>query len=261
MIEAHNLTLIPDIRHGFFTRQGGLSAGLYATLNCGLGSKDDRDLVMRNRAHVATSLGLSPGELLTVYQEHSAKVVEAENPWEIDSGPHADGMVTNRRGMALGILTADCAPVLFADDDAGVIGAAHAGWRGAHAKITDAVIKAMEKLGARRQSISAAIGPTIQQASYEVGPELKQAFLSDTPANSDYFQSSTRDGHFMFDLPGYLAGLLQQAGVKSVERVNQCTYRQADNFFSYRRATHKQESDYGRQISAITLGPETFLKI
>ena len=260
MIEAHNLIKIPDIRHGFFTRQGGISEGIYATLNCGYGSDDDAKDISNNRAHVATALGLNPEDLITAYQVHSADIVMVDKPWDAKSAPKVDGMVTNKSGIALGILTADCAPILFGDEQAGIIGAAHAGWRGALGGVAQAVISAMSELGASPSTITAAIGPAISATAYEVGPELREAFLEQSQDNDIYFTPSERPDHFMFNLPGYLEDILNQAGLKSVEVIDACTYKSEQKFFSYRRTTHQKQADYGRQISAITLGPAEFLK-
>jgi YfiH family protein len=259
MIEANNLALIPDIRHGFFTREGGYSKGLYAGLNCGYGSKDQAVDIDRNRRHVATALGLLADQLLNVYQIHSADTVTVEQAWPPKQGPRADAMVTTVPGLALAILTADCAPVLLADQRNGVIGAAHAGWRGALHGVVDAVLDAMIRLGAREQDIQAAIGPAISKPSYEVGRDLYDAVLAGEPQDKRFFSAGERDDHFMFDLTGYVADRLIRRGLKSVETVAHCTYLDDKRFYSYRRATHRGEPDYGRQISAITLGPATFI--
>jgi YfiH family protein len=191
-------------------------------------------------------------ELLTLHQVHSANVVAVDEPWG-DARPQADAMVTNRRGVALGILTADCVPVLFADSEAGVIGAAHAGWKGALAGVIGETVVAMERLGARRDGIAAVIGPCISQANYEVGDELRDRFVSADPNYAAFFTEGVRDGHWQFDLEGFVAGQLVAAGVGSIERLSTCTYANEDGFFSFRRATHRGEKDYGRQISAIAL--------
>jgi len=253
MVEAQDFSQMSGIRHGFFNRRGGASQGLYASLNCGLGSDDDKDTVLNNRAAVAAHLRLAPPQLITSYQHHSAEVITVSTPWSITDAPRADGMVTNVKNIGLGILTADCAPVLFAEPDAGVVGAAHAGWRGAVSGVTDAVISAMEVLGARRSSIVAVIGPTISQSAYEVGPEFIQDFLEQDAAHRQFFASSVRDTHFMFDLPGYLIQRLEAAKIASARWVEECTYPEENQFFSYRRTTHRGEKDYGRQISVITL--------
>ena len=248
MLRAPKLTS-PDISHGFFGRAGGVSQGIFASLNCGPGSGDTRADVVENRRRVAAAL--APGAaLLTLYQIHSAEAVAVTAPWNIGEGPQADAMATNLPGLALGILTADCAPVLFADAEAGVIGAAHAGWKGAVGGVTDAAIAAMEALGARRGRIAAAIGPCISQTNYEVGPEFRERFAV---ADGRFFAAGDRDGHFHFDLEGYVAMRLAAAEVASVERLSACTYAREDDYFSFRRATHRGEKDYGRQVSAIVL--------
>jgi hypothetical protein len=260
MIETQTLSRIPEVRHGFFTRRGGCSQGLYATLNCSYGSGDDPETVTRNRAHVATVLGLAGDRLAVAAQCHSAEVAVVEEPWDRAHAPRVDGLVTRRRDVAIAVTTADCAPILFADEDGGVIGAAHAGWRGALSGVTDATIAQMEKLGARRRSIVAAIGPTISRAAYEVGAELRQKF-HDTDAQADrFFSASERAGHFMLDLPAYLQWRLLAAGIGSVEATGHCTYEDDARFFSYRRTTHRNEKIYGCQLSAITFGPDTFMR-
>ena len=238
------------IAHGFFSRTGGVSEGIFAGLNCGPGSSDERAAVSENRRRVAEAL--SPGAtLLTLYQIHSAEVVTVTAPWDADR-PQADAMVTDRPNLALGILTADCAPVLFADAEAGVIGAAHAGWKGAISGVTDSTVAAMEKLGADRGRINAAIGPCISQSNYEVGAEFRERFLEPDPSNTRFFIESDKAGHFRFDLQGYVEERLRMASVFSIESLKACTYT-SENFFSFRRATHRNEEDYGRQVSAIML--------
>lgn len=259
MIEAKNLSKIPEIRHGFFTRIGGFSKGIYSSLNCGLGSEDDTSLVMRNREVVATSLGLLPQELVTSYQHHSAHVIPVTRAWGTSGLPKGDAMVTDRPHIAIAVSTADCVPVLFADRRGRVVGAAHAGWRGAVDGITDNTVLAMEQLGAERDDICAAIGPAISGTAYEVGPERHAEFISRDKANEQYFRPSGQPGHFMLDLPAYVENRLRQFGVKSVERIARCTYQDEEHFFSYRRMTHRGEADYGRHLSAITLGPDTFV--
>lgn len=260
MIEASNLSRIPEIRHGFFNRVGGFSKGIYATMNCGLGSDDDKTLVARNREIVTTSLGLVPEELVTAYQVHSADVVEVEKPWTWDDAPKADGLVTSRPHIALGVTTADCVPVLFADWRNLIIGAAHAGWRGAVAGIIDAVIDKMVALGANPATTNAAIGPSISQEAYEVGSDVHKAVMDSGLAGQRFFSPSKREGHYMFDLPGYVEAWLSKRNLGSVERIACCTYHEEATFYSYRRAVHRGEPDYGRQIAAITLGPEAFIK-
>jgi len=260
MIEAQNLIRIPDVRHGFFTRRGGYSGGIYRSLNCGLGTDDDRKTVHRNHVHVATSLGLEPDALVTVHQVHGIDVITVDKPWPFDQRPKADAMVTNRRGFALGVLTADCVPILFADEENAVVGAAHAGWRGALAGIAGAVIEAMERLGARREQIAAAVGPCISQAAYEVGPEFRDQFLAEDSASGRFFSQAPDQERPHFDLPGFVVARLRREDIGSVELIARCTYGEEETFFSYRRATHLGEGDYGRQISAITLGPDAFMK-
>jgi hypothetical protein len=252
MIESFELKL-PDVAHGFFTREGGHSSGLYASLNCGLGSGDDLAAVQKNRTIVSETLGVAADLLLTVHQHHSADVQIVTKPWPQAERPKADAMVTRERGIAIGILTADCGPVLFADEKASVIGAAHAGWKGALGGVADATIAAMENLGASRKNVIAVIGPTISRRAYEVGPEFPARFLDVAKENSVFFHPSSRDGYSMFDLPGYLAMRLKAAGVGTVVNLDVCTFANESRFFSYRRTTHRRETDYGRQISAIVL--------
>jgi YfiH family protein len=243
----------PGVRHAFFTREGGVSEGLYASLNCGFGSGDDAAKVAENRARALAMAGMPADSLLTAYQVHSPDVVTVTEPWRREDAPKADGMVTDRVGVTLGILTADCTPVLFADAKAGVIGAAHAGWRGAITGVLEATVEAMEKLGAARHKIAAGIGPCIAQRSYEVGPEFPAPFLAQDPENAAFFRPSARERHHMFDLPGYVARRLKLLGLGWVDRLGNDTCAEADRFFSYRRATLKGEKDYGRDLSAICL--------
>jgi YfiH family protein len=252
-VEAPALAALAGIRHAFFTRDGGVSPGIYASLNAGVGSNDDPQNVTANRARMAASLGVGPAEFLTCYQIHSPDVVVADAPWSAQERPRADAIVTGRPGLAIGVSTADCGPVLFADPQARIIGAAHAGWRGALAGVTDATIAAMERLGAARDRIVAAIGPMIRQPNYEVGPDLMDRFVAADPANRRFFVPSTRDGHFMFDLAGYVGAHLAAAGVGAVEDLGACTYADPAQFYSYRRMTHRGEADYGRHINAIVL--------
>jgi YfiH family protein len=212
--------------------------------------------VRENRRRVGAALGVAPGNLLTGYQIHSATAIAVTAPWPDDARPRADALATDRPGLALGVLSADCAPVLLADPEAGVIGAAHAGWRGALAGITDAVIGVMETLGAQRRRIRAAVGPCISQAWYEVGAELRQAFLDAAIDNDALFTPARRPDHFQFDLEGYVASRLSGAEIGAVERLGRCTYADEDAFFSFRRATHRGEPDYGRAISAIALASD-----
>jgi polyphenol oxidase len=254
VLTASNLFASPRVRHGFFGRRGGISEGVYATLNCGPGSGDERERVVENRRRVLETV--AQGEdatLVTLYQIHSPNAVIVETPWEIGEAPEADAMATNAPGIALGILTADCAPVLLADGKAGVIGAAHAGWKGAQVGVIEGVVGAMEKLGADRSAIHAAIGPTISQANYEVGPEFYAGFVTSDSRNSRFFVPSRRTDHWQFDLESYVASRLIEAGIADVERLAACTYAREADFFSFRRTTHRAETDYGRDISAIML--------
>jgi YfiH family protein len=253
MIEARELSRYTRLRHGFFTREGGHSSGIYASLNCGFGSGDDKDMVARNRERVSVRLGVTADRLLTTWQHHSCDTIAVTAPWDPAVPPRGDAIVTATPGIAVAILTADCAPILLADPEAGVIGAAHAGWKGALAGITDSTIAAMERLGARRSHITAVIGPTISQAVYEVGPELHERYADEDRGNAKFFAPSRRSGHHMFDLPRYLAGRLAAAGLTTIADLAVCTYREEERFFSYRRATHRRHANYGRQISAICL--------
>jgi hypothetical protein len=243
----------PGIRHAFFTRQGGVSRGLFESLNCGFGSRDAVETVARNRAIAMERLGFSPDRLVTCHQVHSNTVVTVERPWPHYAAPRADGLVAGVSGIALGILTADCAPILFADAAAYVIGAAHGGWRGALGGIIEATLDRMEALGAKRARIHAGIGPCIAKRSYEVGPEFPAPFLADNPANAGYFAPAIRTGHFLFDLPGYIEGRLARAGVALIYRAARDTVAEARFFFSYRRACLRGEPVYGRALSAIAL--------
>ena len=254
-IEAGSLTLT-GIRHAFFTRAGGVSSGHYASLNGGVGSQDHADNVLENRARMAAALGVEPRRLLTAYQTHSPHVVVAQTPWTTENRPQADAIVTRMRALAIGVTTADCGPILFAEPRSGVIAAAHAGWRGALAGVIEATIAAMEGLGAARGQIRAAIGPMIRQPNYEVGPDLIARFRADDAAASRFFAPGSRDGHAMFDLAGYVAARLKRAGIAEVEDLGLCTYGDPGRFFSYRRTTHRAEADYGRHVNAIALvGP------
>ncbi|WP_119269818.1 peptidoglycan editing factor PgeF [Taklimakanibacter deserti] len=253
MIEASQLTSAKSLRHGFFTRQGGHSSGLFASLNCGFGSGDDKQAVARNRAAAGERLGVANDKLLTVWQWHSPDVIVAETPWNVLKPPKGDAIVTTSPGLAIAVLTADCAPILFADAEAGVIGAAHAGWKGALAGVSDATIAVMEEKGARRERITAVIGPTISRDAYEVGPDFATQFIAEARDNADFFTPSPRARHHMFDLPAYLKRRLTRQGVGEVVDMGLCTYVDEDRFYSFRRATHRNEKDYGRQISAIVL--------
>ncbi|MDD9875989.1 MAG: peptidoglycan editing factor PgeF [Magnetovibrio sp.] len=253
MITASNLSSSARLRHGFFTREGGTSGGLFDSLNCGFGSGDDAANVAANRQSAMARLGCDADDLATLYQVHSGDALIVDRPWPAADRPRADAMATRRPGVALGILTADCAPVLFADTDAGVIGAAHAGWKGALGGVLGATVEAMESLGASRARTAAALGPCIRQESYEVGPEFHDAFVAADSANSAYFEPSGRPGHQMFDLAGYVVDRLRGLGLASVDDVAIDTYVEDARFFSYRRATHRGEPDYGRGLSAIVM--------
>ncbi len=253
-IEAPALASHSRIRHAFFTRQGGVSEGIYASLNGGIGSSDEAAKVAENRRRMAQALGVSPDGFISVYQVHSPDAVLVEGPWTAER-PKADAMVTRIPGIALAITTADCGPVLFSDPEAGVIGAAHAGWRGAVTGVLESTIEAMERLGAARGRIVAVLGPTISQAAYEVGPEFVARFAQEAPGHERFFREAEKAGHAMFDLPGFIGARLEAAGVGAFTNLGLCTYSDEERFFSYRRTTHRQEPDYGRLISAITLTP------
>ncbi len=253
MIEAEALKA-SGISHGFFTREGGHSRGIFASLNCGMGSGDDKDIVRMNRTVVADALAVSEPNLITAFQVHSPNVIVAERPWEVGERPRADGMVTAIPGLAIAVLTADCGPILFADAHARVIGAAHAGWKGALHGVTGATLDAMEALGASRSRITAVLGPMISKAAYEVGPEFPARYVDADSVNKKFFTPSPRAGHAMFDLAGYLEERLRREGAGRVINLGLCTFSDEPRFFSYRRTTHRAEKDYGRQISAIALG-------
>jgi len=255
MLTSDSLAALNGIRHGFFTRQGGVSEGLYASLNCGLGSGDDLACVAENRRRALARLGLPAERLATAYQVHSNRAALAETPWPADDRPRVDALVTRTPGLALGILTADCVPVLFADREAGVVAAAHAGWRGAIDGILEATLAVMQRLGAGVKSTLAAVGPAIEQPSYEVGPEFPAPFLDQDPANRDFFQAAPRAGHFLFDLKGYVARRLARAGVGRIESLGADTCAEPERFFSYRRSCLQGEGAYGRLLSAIALEP------
>ncbi|WMS43879.1 peptidoglycan editing factor PgeF [Acuticoccus sp. MNP-M23] len=239
------------IRHGFFTRQGGVSSGIYASLNAGRGSADRPDDVAENRARIAGAMGVPATALVSMNQIHSADVLTLDAP--PDGRPKVDGLVTTRPGIALGVLHADCAPVLFADAGNRVIGGAHAGWRGATGGILEATVDEMVAQGARRSAIVAVVGPTIGAPSYEVGPDFPAPVIDANPEAARCFAPSARPGHHMFDLPGYIVMRLSAAGVGTVENLGLDTYADPDRFFSYRRTTHRGEADYGRMLAAIAL--------
>lgn len=253
MLQAHSLAMLTGIRHAFFTRSGGVSQGVYSSLNGGVGSRDAPEKVDENRARMAAVLGVNADRFLTAFQIHSPDVVVAKEPWTRDSRPRADAIVTQVPRLAIGVSTADCGPLLFADGEAGVVAAAHAGWRGAFSGVIEATVAAMEELGAVRSRIIAALGPTIRQSNYEVGPEFVERFLAADSANARYFKPSQREGHAMFDLCGYIAQCVQRARITQFEDLGLCTYEERERFFSYRRSTQFGEPDYGRHINAIAL--------
>jgi len=253
LITVEPLTSLPGVRHGFFTREGGTSGGIFASLNCGYGSGDDKAAVSENRARAARTFDLDPSRLVTVHQTHSPDVVTVETPWPPADAPRADAMVSNRPGIMLSVLAADCAPVLLADPVARVVGAAHAGWRGAHAGVVDNAVAAMEGLGARRSDIVAAIGPCIAQASYEVSGDFLTPFLEQDADNRRFFSPGKRPDKRQFDLAGYLAHRIARLGLARIAIAGRDTQAEEASFFSYRRATLRGENDYGRQISAIAL--------
>ncbi len=241
------------IAHGFFTRNGGVSSGLYGSLNIGLGSDDNRDQVLENRSRVAQSFGVGSNWLVSPHQIHSPDVTTVEGPWQDGSDRKADALVTAVPELAIGVATADCGPVLFADPEASIVGAAHSGWKGAVTGILENTVTAMETLGAKRERIRAVLGPTISQASYEVGPEFFDRFSTEDRRHEDFFRPSSRNGFHMFDLPAFITRQLSALGLAHVSAMNICTYEDEDRFFSYRRTTHRNEPDYGRQISAIMI--------
>jgi len=249
-LEILTADALAPVRHGFFTRAGGASSGVFAGLNCGTGSSDQTEVVAINRSRVAEAMGVAHDHLLGVHQIHSANVLHVNHPYT--NKPKADGLVTRTPGLALSVLTADCQPVLFADAQAGVIGAAHAGWKGAQAGILEATIDAMVDQGATRDRIHAVIGPTISQRAYEVGPEFLELFLDEDPQNSRFFIGGAGD-RVHFDLPGYGLERLRNAGIALAEWTRNCTYCDSDRFYSYRRSVHNKDPDYGRLIATITL--------
>lgn len=247
-VEVIRSAALDGVPHGFLGRRGGVSQGTIAGLNVGHGAEDDGEAVAENRRRAVAAV-LPGARLATVYQVHSPDVVEVREPWPHDDRPRADAMVTNRPGLLLGVVTADCAPVLLADREAGVIGAAHAGWRGAHGGVLETVVAAMERLGARASRIAAAVGPTIAQPSYEVDDRFRASFA---PGDEALFAPGRR-GHWQFDLEGYIAQRLRGAGIATVDALGLDTYADESRFFSYRRATHRGEPSYGRQFSLIGL--------
>ena len=252
MIQAPSLSL-PNIRHAFFTREGGVSEGIYASLNGGIGSKDAPENVRENRARMASTLGIAPTHLVSCYQIHSPNVIVAETPWTRENAPRADAIVTRVPALAIGVSTADCGPILFADAEMRVIGAAHAGWKGALTGVLEATVAAMQKLGAQRSRIRAVLGPMIRQPNYEVGGEFTERFMAADASNDRFFAAASRPGHAMFDLPGFIRSRLDHAEIQGIEDLGLCTYADPARFFSYRRTTHRAEPDYGRHINAIAL--------
>ena len=248
------LSAIPGLRHAFFTREGGVSDGIYAGLNGGIGSNDDPVKVAENRRRMAALMGVSPEHFLSVHQVHSPDAVVATGPWQGEARPRADAIVTRTEGIAIGVTAADCGPILFADASARVIGAAHAGWKGALTGVLESTIEAMEKLGADRGSMAVAIGPLIRQHSYEVGGEFVERFLDAEAGHSAFFIPSVRSGHSMFDLAGFIRMRLERAGVLVIDDIGVDTYSD-ERFYSYRRSVHRKETDYGRHVHAIALEP------
>jgi len=249
------LSAIPGLRHAFFTRDGGVSEGFYGSLNGGLGSNDDPGHVAENRRRMAEQIGVAPENFLSVWQIHSPDAVVANGPWEGASRPRADAIVTRTEGLALGVTAADCGPILFVDPNARVIGAAHAGWKGALTGVLESTVEAMEKLGAERGGIVAAIGPLIRQHSYEVGDEFVERFIEADAENAAFFLPASRAGHAMFDLAGFIRMRLENAGVLMIDDLGVDTYSD-ERFFSYRRSVHRKEPDYGRHVHAIALARE-----
>jgi len=247
------LSAIPGLRHAFFTREGGVSGGIYQGLNGGLGSKDDTAHVTENRRRMAEQMGVAPDRFLSLHQIHSPDAVVATGPW-IGDKPRADALVTRTEGLAIGVTAADCGPILFVDPAARVIGAAHAGWKGALTGIIESTVEAMEQLGADRSGMVAAIGPLIRQHSYEVGSEFVERFLDADAGNAAFFIPADRDGHSMFDLAGYIRMRLENAGVLMIDDIGVDTYSD-ERFYSYRRSVHRKEPDYGRHVHAIALEP------
>ncbi len=253
MIQAPSFSAFKDIRHAFFTREGGVSEGIYQSLNGGIGSNDAPENVRENRTRMATALDVVPTHFVTCYQIHSPDVIVATKPWTRENSPRADAIVTRTPGLAIGVTTADCGPILFADETAGVVGATHAGWKGALTGVLEATVSAMEKLGAQRHRIRAALGPMIRQPNYEVGAEFVERFRSADASNDRFYAPAARPGHAMFDLPGYIRSRLERTEIKSIEDLGLCTYADPARFFSYRRTTHRAEPDYGRHVNAIAL--------
>ncbi|HEU4804480.1 MAG TPA: peptidoglycan editing factor PgeF [Nitrobacter sp.] len=249
------LSAVPGLRHAFFTREGGVSQGIYASLNAGIGSQDDPVHVVENRRRMAEVMGVAPANFLSLYQVHSPDAVVADRGWAAASRPRADAIVTKTPGLAIGVTAADCGPVLFADPKARVIGAAHAGWKGALTGVLESTVDAMETLGGRRGDIAAAIGPLIRRQSYEVGAEFVSRFTEVDPGHARFFVSSMREGHAMFDLGGFIRMRLERAGILTIDDTGIDTYAD-ERFFSYRRSVHRKEPDFGRHVHAIVLESE-----
>jgi purine-nucleoside/S-methyl-5'-thioadenosine phosphorylase / adenosine deaminase len=252
-VQSETLASLPGVRHAFFTRRGGVSQGLYASLNGGLGSRDDPEAVRENRRRMTDALGVPAERLVVPWQVHSAEAAVALTPWAREEAPHVDAVVTVTPGLAVGVTVADCGPILFADPKARVVAAAHAGWKGAFGGVIEATLARMEELGADRANVTAALGPCIRQPSYEVGPEFAARFTAADSANARFFGPSSKPGHALFDLGGYVVARLEAAGVGAVDDVGLDTYSDEARFFSFRRATHRGEPDYGRLIAAIAL--------
>jgi len=252
-LQADTLKNLSGVHHGFYTRQGGVSGGVFASLNCGVSGYDDQALVQENRRRVAAHCGVVAENLLSCYQIHSATVVTVTRSWLAADRPRADAMVTREKGLALGVLTADCVPVLLADAKAGVVGAAHAGWRGAIAGVVENTVKAMEALGAKRGDIAAALGPCIGQFSYEVGPDFPAPFLAEDPTHERFFRPAFRSDHYMFDLPAYVMGKLAALGIPAIAPPPADTARDETRFFSYRRNTLAGETRVGSLIAVVGL--------
>jgi YfiH family protein len=254
-LESPLLSAVPGLRHAFFSRDGGVSGGIYASLNGGIGSNDDPANVAENRRRMAARMGVTSDHFLTLFQAHSPDVVVASAPWDTASRPRADAIVTRAEGLAIGVTAADCGPILFVDPNARVIGAAHAGWKGALTGIVESTVDAMERLGADRTGIVTAIGPLIRQPSYEVGNEFVARFVDADAENALFFLPASREGHAMFDLAGFIRMRLENAGVSVIDDTGVDTYSD-DRFFSYRRSVHRKEPDYGRHVHAIMLEGE-----
>jgi YfiH family protein len=255
IVASSLLAAIPGVRHAFFTRDGGVSQGIYQSLNAGVGSQDDPAHVAENRRRMAEVMGVTPENFLSLYQIHSPDVVTIDKAWDAASRPRADAIVTRTPGLAIGVSAADCGPILFVDPQARVIGAAHAGWKGALTGVLESTIDAIEKLGGRRGDIVAAIGPLIRQQSYEVGAEFVDRFTQADSGYARFFAPAARDGHAMFDLGGFIRMRLERAGILMIDDTGVDTYSD-ERFFSYRRTVHRKEPDYGRHVHAIALEDE-----